>query len=245
VEGEEHSLMDNVPHEFSSLKSQVWVTGSHMYGLNTPDSDYDYTGVFHPSDYLCPLTDRDRTLTISNAEGDDFVAHTASKFARLVVKGNFNTLDLLFHEAVVKQEFIQRYVEAVRPHAITRNVASAYMGYVSSQKHSALIHPRPQSPQRKEEIARLGYDPKFASHLIRGVFTLGRILETGEYHYLTDVEKLICKAVKAGQWDRDYLTKYVDAQVGKLEKLYDVASDALPDATVVETVTCDHFIFNS
>jgi predicted nucleotidyltransferase len=230
---------------FRSLKAQVWVTGSHMYGLATPESDVDYTGVFQPVDYLSPLVDRDRTQTFTNPDGDDFVAHTAAKFAQLAVKGNFNILDLFFHEPVVSQEFVQGLVAVARPHVITRNVLSNYMGYISSQKGRDADSARRRNPVRQAQQERVGYDGKYLSHMLRGIYTLSEILKTGTYHYLTEVERGLLLQVKRGEITKGILMNSVLYEMGKLEALYDAAADSFQDTTVLETVICDYFLTHS
>jgi predicted nucleotidyltransferase len=230
---------------FREVNAQVWVTGSHMYGMATPESDMDYTGVFHPADYANPLKERDRTEVWTNPEGDDFVAHTAAKFARLSVKGNFNVLDLYFYNPIRRVGFVDELINVCRPFVITRNTLSAYMGYVASQKGRDSDSARRRNPERQAQLERVGYDGKYLSHMLRGMYTLTGILKTGTYHYLTDLERAMLLQIKRGEWSKQVLMDYVRIEMEKLESLYDGVADSFRDATDLEAVICDYFLSHS
>lgn len=222
-----------VPGFFEGLENaQVWLTGSHMYGMNTADSDKDYTAVFHsPEDFRNPLLDRDTTLT---NETNDYVAHTAAKFARLVVKGNFNTLDLVYHNPVQTSPFVGALCLNMRPYAVTQNAARAYMGYVRSQQGSGLLHPRPQSPTRKAQVEQLGYDPKFAAHLMRGMYSLMHMLTHGEYYFLSESDKKFLVNVKEGRYSKLELELTVKDYMELLERDYEEKLNSLPTSERLE-----------
>lgn len=230
-----------VPEFFSAFpQAHVWVTGSHMYGMETADSDVDFTAVFYdPKEFRNPLAERDVTHTNST---NDLVAHSASKFARLVVKGNFNTLDLLFHRAEQESAFVYGLCHIMRPHAVTQNAARAYMGYVMSQRGSGLLHPRPQSPTRKAQVERLGYDPKFSAHLLRGMYSLMHMLETGEYYRLTKDDRKFLVEVKTGQYSKPLLEDRVEEYMAKLEDAYMLKLGNLPTAEKLEEVVKEFFV---
>ena len=229
-----------IPEFFSAFpQAHVWVTGSHMYGMNTADSDVDFTAVFHnPKEFRNPLVERDVTHTNPT---NDLVAHSATKFARLVVKGNFNTLDLLFHRAEQESAFVYGLCHIMRPHAITQNSARAYMGYVMSQRGSGLLHPRPQSPTRKLQVETLGYDPKFAAHLLRGMYSLMHILDTGEYYTLSKDDREFLVEVKTGQYTKPLLEDRVEDFMVRLEDTYAKKLGNLPTPAKLEEAVREFF----
>src|SRR5687768_9162646 len=76
------------------------VSGAHLYGFESPDSDVDLRGAF-----VLPLVDRCRlrppteTITISRMmDGTelDWVAHDVRKFALLMTRRNGYVLEQLF-----------------------------------------------------------------------------------------------------------------------------------------------------
>ena len=231
-----------VPEFFHSyMNAQVWLTGSHMYGMATSDSDEDFTGVFHNrEEFLNPLTERDFTVT---NDTNDYVLHSASKFARLVVKGNFNTLDLVFHEPVKVSQFVNSLCLAMRPHAVTQNAARAYMGYVRSQQGAGLLHPRPQSPTRKAQVEALGYDPKFAAHLMRGMYSLMHMLKYGEYYFLTKDDRRFLTEVKSGEYAKPVLERTVADYMHLLERAYEEKLESLPTTEDLEKLVKEYFVY--
>jgi predicted nucleotidyltransferase len=231
----------NIPEFFTVRNAQVWVTGSNMYGMNTPDSDVDLTGVFHSHlDYMDPFQDRMLTET---AENNDYSVHTAAKFAKMLVKGNFNAIDLVFHDPVVEEPFVKGMLSVARPYVLTRNVASSYMGYVMSQKDRLVGH-KPRSPERTAQVERLGYDPKYASHLLRGMYTLYNILETGEYFYLTDELKVHLRNVKSGVFVKPQVEEEIESFVPKLEACYNARRGELHEPGVLQSELVEYFIFS-
>ena len=71
--------------------------GSRAYGLDTPESDIDYRGIFintEPSKIL----GLDRMDHVQKQETDDVVYYEFRKFFELLHNGNTGTLELLFTE---------------------------------------------------------------------------------------------------------------------------------------------------
>lgn len=82
------------------------ITGSKLYGTDTPDSDEDYTGVFMPNlDILfglesCDSVDESLISKDSSgkntAEAVDMIYHNYYKFVKLAMDNNPNILEILF-----------------------------------------------------------------------------------------------------------------------------------------------------
>ena len=212
-----------------------------MYGLNTPDSDLDFTGVFHDRfEYVHPFVDRERTMT---SDGSDYTLHTALKFAKMLVKGNFNAIDLVFHEPLVKEQFVDDLVTKARPYVLTQNVASAYMGYINSQRDRLVGH-KPQSPERKELIKKLGYDPKYAMHLFRGMNSLHHLLETGDYLYLSGDLLVTLRNIKLGHYADHEVALLIDSFLPKLRESYGRNKEGLPSDEKLRDIVVEHFTVN-
>lgn len=231
-----------IPEFFVERNAQVWVTGSKMYGMDTPESDTDFTGVFHNRiSYLNPF--QDRLLSVSQHDEDDYSIHTAAKLAVMLVKGNFNAIDLVFHTPVRKEPFVSGMIEVARPYVITQNVAGSYMGYVRSQKDRLVGH-KPRSPERTELVNRMGYDPKYASHLLRGMYTLYNILQTGRYFYLTPELKVHLRNVKSGVFVKPQVEEEIESFVPKLEECYNDNKDKLHLPELLQSELTEYFILN-
>lgn len=123
------------------------VFGSHMYGLNTPNSDMDYKGIYLPE--LDELLLGTYSKHISHSTGDDESKNTADdvddewfsldEFLKLAVKGETVALDMLHvNPDLVTVEVDPEYgwiweeLVAHRDKFYTKNL-KAYMGYVKRQ----------------------------------------------------------------------------------------------------------------
>lgn len=123
------------------------VFGSHMYGLNTPNSDMDYKGIYLPE--LDELLLGTAAKNISHSTGDDNSKNGAgdidddwyslAEFIKLATKGETVALDMLHvNPDLVAVEidpeygWIWEHLVSIRELFYTKNL-KAYMGYVKRQ----------------------------------------------------------------------------------------------------------------
>jgi predicted nucleotidyltransferase len=115
------------------------ISGAHLYGFPSPDSDYDLRGV-----HVLPLRDVIRlkpsreleTLTVSGeVEGleMDLVTHDVRKFFNLLLKKNGYVLEQLYSPLVVFTTPEHEELKAIAGHAITRHHSHHYLGFSVSQ----------------------------------------------------------------------------------------------------------------
>src|SRR5215468_8909861 len=81
------------------------VSGAHLYGFPSPDSDWDLRGVHVlPPSEVVGLKEGPDTLTIEEKRGDlelDLVTHDVKKFFGLLLRRNGYVLEQLFSPLVV------------------------------------------------------------------------------------------------------------------------------------------------
>src|SRR4051812_14806850 len=81
------------------------VSGAHLYGFPSPDSDYDLRGVHVlPARDLLGLNEPEETIEVSRITDGlelDLVTHDARKFFTLMLKKNGYVLEQLFSPLVV------------------------------------------------------------------------------------------------------------------------------------------------
>jgi predicted nucleotidyltransferase len=81
------------------------VSGAHLYGFPSPDSDYDLRGVhLLPLAEIVGLDKGPDTIEVSRREGGldlDLVTHDARKFVGLLLKKNGYVLEQLYSPLVV------------------------------------------------------------------------------------------------------------------------------------------------
>ena len=123
------------------------VFGSHMYGLDTPNSDIDYKGIYLPDldDLLLGTVEKNISFSTGdnesrNSAGDiDDDWYSLGEFMKLTTKGETMALDMLHvNPELVKVEldptygWIWKELVANREMFYTKNL-NAYMGYVKKQ----------------------------------------------------------------------------------------------------------------
>lgn len=115
----------------------VTISGAHLYGFPSPDSDYDLRGV-----HLLPLRDvvglhaRHETIeTSGDFEGleVDLVTHDARKFFSLLLKKNGYVLEQLYSPLVVHATPEHAELKEIARGCVTRHHAHHYLGFAATQ----------------------------------------------------------------------------------------------------------------
>lgn len=113
------------------------ISGAHLYGFPSPDSDFDLRGV-----HLLPLK-----TVVSLEEGQqtvekegmydgleiDLVTHDAAKFFGLMLKRNGYVLEQLLSPLIVYTTPEHEELKAIAPGCITRHHAHHYLGFGATQ----------------------------------------------------------------------------------------------------------------
>src|SRR5688572_15077635 len=114
----------------------VTVSGAHLYGFESPDSDVDLRGChLLPLREVVGLRPPDQTREISGVHQGievDLVSHDAGKYFQLLVKNNGYVLEQIFSPLVVTgQEFLDR-LRPIAGRCITRFHYYHYRGFFST-----------------------------------------------------------------------------------------------------------------
>jgi predicted nucleotidyltransferase len=113
------------------------VSGAHLYGFPTPDSDYDLRGCHVlPVREVVGLDTGTETVEVSARDGGfelDLVTHDARKFFGLLLKKNGYVLEQLYSPLVVLTTPEHEELKAVARGCITRHHAHHYLGFAETQ----------------------------------------------------------------------------------------------------------------
>jgi len=113
------------------------VSGAHLYGFASPDSDYDLRGIhLLPAEEVVGLEHGPETIERSSLEGGldlDLVTHDAAKFFRLLLKKNGYVLEQLLSPLVVLSSPAHEALVALAPGCLTRHHAHHYHGFAARQ----------------------------------------------------------------------------------------------------------------
>ncbi|MEO0853967.1 MAG: nucleotidyltransferase domain-containing protein, partial [Cyanobacteria bacterium J06648_11] len=115
----------------------VTVSGAHLYGFPSPDSDVDLRGV-----HLLPLTDviglkkGRETIEVSDVQFGldiDLVTHDIEKFFTLLLKRNGYVLEQVYSPLVVASSPAHEELKAIAADCITKHHSYHYLGFAHNQ----------------------------------------------------------------------------------------------------------------
>ncbi|MEQ8765453.1 MAG: nucleotidyltransferase domain-containing protein [Planctomycetota bacterium] len=121
------------------------VSGAHLYGFASPDSDVDLRGAFlHPLKAVLGLEPPDETISIDEVSTIelDWVAHDLRKFARLMTRHNGYVLEQLYSPLVVISSPAHEELMAIGQGCITRPTVRHYQGFARGRRER-LVQPAP------------------------------------------------------------------------------------------------------
>ena len=113
------------------------VSGAHLYGFPSPDSDYDLRGVHVlPAREVVGLYPPRETIEAA-VEDDgleiDLVTHDARKFFTLLLKRNGYVLEQLYSPLIVRTTPEHDELKAIARGCVTRQHAHHYLGFAETQ----------------------------------------------------------------------------------------------------------------
>lgn len=116
----------------------VTISGAHLYGFPSPDSDYDIRGSHVlPTRDLLTLDEPRETLTYESVEEGveiDHVSHDIRKFCSMLLKRNGYVLEQLTSPLIVQTTEFHRELLSLVPRMVTRHHVHHYLGFVQTQR---------------------------------------------------------------------------------------------------------------
>ncbi|MCX3059695.1 nucleotidyltransferase domain-containing protein [Streptomyces beihaiensis] len=113
------------------------VSGAHLYGFPSRDSDVDLRGVhLLPAQALVGLREPEETRTrmwVTDGVEMDLVTHDLRKFARLMLRRNGYVLEQLLSPLVARTSEAHAELAALAPEVLTRGHAHHYRGFARTQ----------------------------------------------------------------------------------------------------------------
>jgi predicted nucleotidyltransferase len=113
------------------------ISGAHLYGFASPDSDYDLRGChILPAREVLGLHAPKETIEkagIRDGVEIDLVTHDAAKFFRLLLKKNGYVLEQLLSPLIVQTSPEHQELVALAPRCITKYHAYHYLGFADTQ----------------------------------------------------------------------------------------------------------------
>lgn len=113
------------------------ISGAHLYGFPSPDSDYDLRGVhILPVREVIGLEAGRETIEVSEIRDGleiDLVTHDVKKFFGLLLKKNGYVMEQLFSPLVLRASPEHEELKAIAQTCLTRHHSHHYFGFAETQ----------------------------------------------------------------------------------------------------------------
>jgi predicted nucleotidyltransferase len=113
------------------------VSGAHLYGFESRDSDWDLRGVHVlPAERVVGLETGPDTIQVAEMREDlelDLVTHDVLKFCKLLLKRNGYVLEQLFSPLVVLSSDTHQELRQIAHGCITTNTRHHYRGFAQTE----------------------------------------------------------------------------------------------------------------
>ena len=168
----------------------VTISGAHLYGFPSPDSDFDLRGVhILPLKEVVGLQIGRETVEKSGVHDGleiDMVTHDAKKFFGLLLKKNGYVLEQVLSPLIVHTTPEHGELKEIAAQCITRHHAHHYLGFAETQWRLF----EKENPPRVKPLLYVYRVLLTGIHLMQtGVVeaNLGRLNETAKLPYLDDL----------------------------------------------------------
>ena len=113
------------------------ISGAHLYGFPSPDSDYDLRGVHVlPAREAVGLLPKCETVEFSGLRGAvemDLVTHDVLKFFTMLLKRNGYVLEQLYSPLIVQTSPEHAELKTIATGCFTRHHSHHYLGFAATQ----------------------------------------------------------------------------------------------------------------
>ncbi len=170
------------------------VSGAHLYGFPSPDSDYDLRGVhILPAEEALGLFPRRETVELSVGRDGvevDYVTHDAYKFFGLLLKRNGYVLEQLYSPLLVAAMPEYEELKAIARGCVTRNHLHHYLGFLNTELRLL----EKEEPTRIKPILYAYRVALTGIHLLQTGEVQANLVRLNEVRCLPEVSALIeCK----------------------------------------------------
>ncbi len=219
------------------------VSGAHLYGFPSPDSDYDLRGVHVlPVSEVVGLKTGEETIEIADKrEGIelDLVTHDIKKFFLLLLKKNGYVLEQLYSPLVIHTCPAHQELKEIARACITRHHFHHYRGFADTQWKLIIK----EEPPRIKPLLYLYRVLLTGIHLMRTGIVEANLLELNEEFRLPYIGDLVYRKSESREKqcladaDIDFHKAEYDRLLRTLESAS--ASSKLPEAPTAQAALDD------
>ena len=210
------------------------VSGSHIYGFPSPDSDWDLRGVhLLPAREVVGLEvgpDTVEQSTVYEGLEMDLVTHDVAKFFNLVLRRNGYVLEQLYSPLVLRTSPEHQELKALANACITRHHAHHSLGFADTQWRLF----EKESPRRVKPLLYVYRVLLTGLHLMRTGRIETNLLTLNEHHRLPYVPELVQRKLEGTEQgvlpEQDF--SFHEREFRRLREELEKARDtsALPEA---------------
>jgi predicted nucleotidyltransferase len=222
----EHTLLSTMVQEQPYPLLFATVSGAHLYGFPSHDSDYDLRGV-----HLLPLREviglnrgkeTIQSSVIREGKEIDLVTHDAEKFFRLLLKKNGYVLEQLFSPLIIYTTPAYETLKQIASACITRYHAHHYLGFAQNQWRLF----SKEEPRRVKPLLYVFRVLLTGIHLMRTGNIEANLVTLNEEFRLSYLPDLITRKLEGAEksllsdTDRTFLEGEYHKWLGELESAY-------------------------
>lgn len=175
------------------------VSGAHLYGFPSPDSDYDLRGAhILPAREVLGLDVKNETIEASGVRDGreiDFVTHDVKKFFGLLLKKNGYVLEQALSPLVVHTTPEHEELKALAKGCITRHHSHHYLGFAATEWKLF----EKESPRRMKPLLYVYRVLLTGIHLMRTGQVEANLVRLNEEFKLPCVPELIARKVEGAE----------------------------------------------
>ncbi len=211
------------------------ISGAHLYGFSSPDSDFDLRGVhILPVRDVVGLIEGDETIESTQVVDGleiDLVTHDAKKFFRLLLRRNGYVLEQLLSPLIVQTTPEHEELKRISRGCLTRHYFHHYAGFAETQWKLFIK----EDPPRIKPLLYLYRVLLTGIHLMRSGEVEANLVQLNEVYRLPQVADLIA-AKTSGMEDSRLAVGGIEFHAQEYRRLLGVlessaAASALPEQT--------------
>jgi uncharacterized protein len=218
------------------------ISGAHLYGFPSPDSDYDLRGVhILPVDEVLGLGSVRATVEVSKKEPIDLdlVTHDVHKFFGLLLKSNGYVLAQLYSPLVVHTTPEHEELKAIAKGCITRHHAYHYFAFAENQWQLF----QKEDPPRVKPLLYVFRVLLTGIHLMRTGIVEANLKRLNEQYKLVYIPELIERKTRGAEHqtldaaETSFYASEYDQLRKRLEE--EASKTSLPEAQTVKAALND------
>jgi hypothetical protein len=175
------------------------ISGAHLYGFPSADSDFDLRGVHVlPPEAVIGLDEGPYTIEVSEKRPDlelDLVTHDVKKFFGLMLRRNGYVLEQLYSPIIIQGSPEHDELKTIARGCITRHHAHHYLGFVRTQWHLF----EKESPPRVKPLLYVYRVLLTGIRLVRTGAVEANLLALNAEQKLPYIDELVARKIAGGE----------------------------------------------